>query len=87
MDNDAKQKHLIELISSGRKIEAIKFLREEDNCGLAEAKQQVEILQRKLAKTGRMDPVAAKSGCASILLIAGTLLGALLILLVIGPGY
>lgn len=43
---DAAGQQLAELVRQGRKIEAIKLVREQTGCGLAEAKAAVEKLER-----------------------------------------
>ena len=43
---DGTGQELAELIRQGRKIEAIKLVREQTGCGLAEAKAAVEKLER-----------------------------------------
>jgi ribosomal protein L7/L12 len=57
-------------IYAGKKIQAIKLYREASGVGLKEAKDAVEERQRELEKEspGRF---AQKSGCMSILLLAG----------------
>lgn len=45
MEDDA---HLVELIRSGKKMDAISYLRDNKNLGLAETKQEVEYKQREL---------------------------------------
>ena len=63
---------LIEIIRSGRKIEAIKRLREADGIGLKEAKEQVEQLERELAAS---DPnyKPSSGGCAALFFLAALL--------------
>jgi len=70
---------LKDLLKDGRKIEAIKKLRDRDGCSLAEAKSQVEELQRLMIEAGELDPAKAKSGCggaAAVLVAAIVLLAA-----------
>jgi ribosomal protein L7/L12 len=43
---DSAGQELAELVRQGRKIEAIKLVREQTGCGLAEAKAAVEKLER-----------------------------------------
>ena len=55
---------------SGRKIAAIKHLRESTGCGLAEAKQVIDEHEAKLRQQ-HPDRFAARKGCmASIVLLA-----------------
>ncbi len=57
------EQYLKDLIKQGRKIEAIKLLREKDNLGLKDAKEKVEELQSLMVQAGELDPKLAKSGC------------------------
>ena len=56
-----------EAATAGRKIEAIKLLREETGMGLKEAKHAVEELQRSLG----VPDTSTSGGCAGVLVIAG----------------
>lgn len=83
MDDDAKQKHVIELLSSGQKVKAIKFLCDEDGLSVEDAKARVELVEKKFAKTMKLEPVEAKkSGCAGLLLLAGLFLASVVLVLV-----
>ena len=62
-----------EAVTSGRKIEAIKRLREETGMGLKEAKHAVEDLERSLG----LPP--AKTGCSGLITLIGLVLAGLLI--------
>jgi len=62
-----------EAVTSGRKIEAIKLLREETGMGLKEAKHAVEALERSLG----LPP--AKTGCSGLLTLVGLVIAGLLI--------
>jgi len=62
-----------EAVTSGRKIEAIKLLREETGMGLKEAKHAVEELERSLG----LPP--AKTGCSGLIALIGLVLAGLLI--------
>jgi len=44
LDEDAVKEEIKKLVEAGRKIEAIKFIRQVHNCGLKEAKDIVEQL-------------------------------------------
>ena len=62
-----------EAVTSGRKIEAIKLLREETGMGLKEAKHAVEELERSLG----LPP--AKTGCSGVSFLIGAVLAGLLV--------
>ena len=66
---------VIEAVTAGRKIEAIKLLREETGMGLKEAKHAVEDLERSFGL-----PTASNSGgCSgSIVLVGLAVAGALI---------
>lgn len=61
-----------EAVTSGRKIEAIKLLREETGMGLKEAKHAVEELERSLG----LPP--AKTGCSGLVTLIGVVVAGLL---------
>jgi ribosomal protein L7/L12 len=67
MSNSEEQ--LKQLIKDGRKIEAIKMLREHDKLGLKESKERVEALQALMIQSGEMDASRAGAGCAGIVLL------------------
>ncbi|MEW4454275.1 ribosomal protein L7/L12 [Bremerella sp. JC817] len=60
-------------LREGKKIEAIKLLREESGIGLKEAKDQVEAIQAKMAADGEVLPTS--SGCAGALILLAAGLG------------
>ena len=64
-----------EAVTAGRKIEAIKRLREETGMGLKEAKHAVEDLQRSLG----LPDTSTSGGCSSVVLIAGLAVAAALV--------
>ena len=68
MSNNEHQEEIIALIKSGKKISAIKILREADGLSLYDAKTKVEDLQKMLIDAGELDASAAKSGCLALLL-------------------
>jgi ribosomal protein L7/L12 len=68
MDQEDKTK-LAELITSGRKIEAIKLYREATGEGLKEAKEDVETLEREMREKYPEDFPEKKGGCAGMVLI------------------
>lgn len=53
-----------ELLQLGRKLEAIKVHREQNNCGLREAKEQVDALEAR----ENLRPALAKGGCSGVFL-------------------
>ena len=64
-------------IFAGRKIQAIKLYREAAGCGLKDAKDVVESLEDELrAKEPESFSATKKSGCASVVLIGISLIGA-----------
>ncbi|MEI7733440.1 MAG: hypothetical protein WCO56_27970 [Verrucomicrobiota bacterium] len=82
--SDASQS-VNELLFQGRKIEAIKRYREDTGKGLAEAKTEVEAMEAELRATNpeRFTKPAGKGGCMGLLLIVGTILSALVLLIVL----
>ncbi len=56
-----------EAVTAGRKIEAIKLLREETGMGLKEAKHAVEDLQRSLG----VPDTSTSGGCSGVILVVG----------------
>lgn len=62
-----------EAVTSGRKIEAIKLLRNETGMGLKEAKHAVEELERSLG----LPP--AKTGCSGVMTLLGLIVAGLLV--------
>ena len=56
-----------EAVTAGRKIEAIKLLREETGMGLKEAKHAVEDLQRSLG----VPYTSTSGGCSGVILVVG----------------
>ncbi|MGD9128339.1 MAG: ribosomal protein L7/L12 [Planctomycetia bacterium] len=71
---DEAMDQIINALGSGRKIEAIKVYREVTNLGLKEAKDFIETLASQLAEQDpeRFSKATAKSGCASVVLLAIT---------------
>ena len=71
---DDKRQAIRQAIYSGRKIEAIKLVRETAGCGLKEAKEFVETLGAELFEKEPQKFAAppSKSGCVG-LVMAGTL--------------
>ena len=65
LDNEALRR-VSDSIIAGRKIEAIKTYRELVGCGLKEAKEGVEAIERSLA-VDHPELLEKKSGCAAIL--------------------
>lgn len=66
----SSKEQLKQLIKDGRKIEAIKMLREHDGLGLKESKERVEHLQQLMIDAGELDSSAVKGGCSGVLLIS-----------------
>ncbi len=63
---------LSQLLSSGRKLEAIKLYRVLAGVGLKEAKEEVEALEAAMRKLSPEKFTSApKSGCLGVLLLAG----------------
>jgi hypothetical protein len=62
--NDA----IIQQLQIGRKIEAIKLMREQRGLGLKEAKEEVDKLEAQLRREGKL-PEKTGSGCALSLLL------------------
>ena len=73
-----QKNELIEVIKTGRKIEAIKMHREVTGQGLKESKEAVEALAKTLAAENPEEYGAlvgsGKSGCASVI-VMGLVLG------------
>lgn len=68
---DDKRQAILEAIYAGRKIEAIKMVRESANCGLKEAKEFVEKLSAELYAKEPAKFAAAptgKGGCLGVVL-------------------
>lgn len=55
------------LVQSGRKIEAIKLVREESGLGLKEAKERVDAVETQMIANGEMPPKA--KGCVGVILL------------------
>ena len=78
-----KRQIILEAIYGGRKIEAIKLVREAAGCGLKQAKEFVEKLAAELyAKEPRKFAAApsAKSGCVGLVLAVAVIFAAACIL-------
>lgn len=59
------------LLAQGQKIEAIKLVRRQTNCGLKDAKDYVEALAAGQTPPVPMpSPAGTKAGCASVLIVA-----------------
>jgi ribosomal protein L7/L12 len=71
-----QQKQLDAMLFAGQKISAIKLYREWTNVGLKEAKDAVEAREAMLRQQSP-ESFAKKSGCASMILLAAGLVGAL----------
>lgn len=66
---------VLEAVTAGRKIEAIKLLREETGMGLKEAKHAVDDLERSLGL-----PAAPNSGgCTGVVTLVGLAVAAVLV--------
>lgn len=63
--------HILESLRQGNKIQAIKYYRESTGAGLKESKEAIEALIEKY-------DIQMKSGCASMLLVASSLVVLLL---------
>lgn len=64
-----------QLLRSGRKIQAIKFVREESGLGLKEAKEQVDAVEAQMIANGELPPKT--KGCAGVFLLLSLGLGAI----------
>ncbi len=75
--SDKIKTEIVELIFSGRKIEAIKLYREATGLGLAEAKTYIDSLINELREKSPEKFTSQGSGCSSaavfFLAIAGTI--------------
>ena len=86
---DDKRLAILEAIYGGRKIEAIKLVREAGSCGLKEAKEFVEKLSDELyaKEPGKFTAApAGKSGCVGVILVAAAILAATCVLIVMMLG-
>ncbi|QDT89316.1 ribosomal protein L7/L12 [Gimesia algae] len=66
-DQSEVAQHILESLRQGNKIQAIKDYRESTGEGLKESKEAIEALIEKY-------DIQMKSGCASMLLLAGSLM-------------
>jgi ribosomal protein L7/L12 len=63
------------LLAQGQKIEAIKLVRRQTNCGLKDAKEYVEALAAGLTPAvPTPSPAGTKAGCASVVALVVVLL-------------
>ena len=84
MSDHGAEEQLKTLIKSGQKIQAIKFLREHDGCGLKESKERVEAIERLMVEAGEIDAskTVTKGGCTGLLMLIG--LASLLFIVMMG---
>jgi len=69
MTEDAStNSEVVRLIKSGKKLQAIKRIREESGIGLKEAKDQADAIQEQLIEAGQMERPSA-AGCGAVVLI------------------
>ncbi len=68
------------LLAAGRKINAIKFVREKNGMGLKEAKDYVEAIEARLTPQELSAATNARSGCAPFVLLTIVFLLAVLAL-------
>jgi ribosomal protein L7/L12 len=80
-----KRQAILEAIYGGRKIEAIKLVREATNCGLKEAKEFVEKLSAELyaKEPDKFTAAPTKSGCVGVLAMAAILAAAGMLVVVL----
>ena len=72
--NEEKKQIVIDQLLQGRKIEAIKTLREEEGIGLKEAKEVIDELQKTMADNPEMkEKMKSAKGCGAALLLMGIL--------------
>ena len=73
MSDQSPEEQLKTLIKSGQKIQAIKFLRGQDGCGLVQAKERVEQIERLMVEAGELDAKKASTngGCTGLCLLVG----------------
>ncbi len=68
--NDEKRKEILDHLLNGRKIQAIKEIREVTGCGLKESKDFMDELQREIKEKYPDKIVATNStGCGCLVLI------------------
>ncbi len=70
-----QEKQVHNAIFAGHKIEAIKIYREANNCGLKEAKEDVESLEAQLRRENahRFEKAEVKGGCFGVLVFCASL--------------
>lgn len=72
---DSQLDEIKSLLKAGKKIEAIKRVREETGRGLKEAKDLVDAIEQKMVADGELEKVNS-IGCSSMILLGAATIGA-----------